>query len=171
MIFRWCSPLFLIVLLASCSKASDPESFEFFGLKALEFCSDQIEQITGKHLSPEVDRAYIEVFPNGYTVGFTHGTAGTFGRRSADYKMILACGVSTYQGAKLAVLRAPLEEDFYNDQKNLPDYQDFSGEVTEILFNRIGGTFKYCCSQAFDPKNIERHNPSVDSLQNKGKVE
>lgn len=170
MISRWCSPFFLVALLASCSNASDAESPELYGLKALEFCADKIEQITGKQLNPEIDKAYIEAFPNGYTVGFTHGAVGTFGQISADYKMILACGVSTYQGTKLAVLREPLEEDLYNDT-TLPEYEDFSGEVIEILFNRIGEEFKYCCSQAFDPNNIEKHNPGVYSLQNKGKVE
>lgn len=150
--------LSFILFGISCANSIDVEDSKVFGIEALSFCINEVKKITGKDLSPEINMAYIDVFPDGYTVGFTRGSVGTFGKRSRNYSMILACGVSTRDGMKLAVLR-PQGEDLFNDKNNLPPYENFKEEVIEIMFRRDGKEFKYCCSQNFDEKNIKKNNP------------
>ena len=158
-------PLALVLLMTvSCATNGTADISSSVGEKVVKLCADDVSRLLGEDSLSEADRAYVYVFKNGYDVSFTRGAVGTFGTRSYEYKQVLACGVS---GDKVVFLGAPLKDAIIDNLVDHP-YENYDDEVVELLFRKVDGNFKYCCSQKFDEKNIEKNNP--DFPWDKGKV-
>lgn len=125
----------------------------------LSYCLEEISKRTGAPLSPKADQAYLQYDKKGYFVAFTHGALGTFGKRSLDYSLVMGCAVVTEPKMKLVYLGQPMKDTLV-EEPEMNQLETNPEGSTEILFIREDGKFKYCCSQPFDEKNIEKHNPN-----------
>ena len=153
---------FLVVVFCCSCAVSGVERLKVDGTEVLNLCSSKIEQLTGKPLSNEVDNAYVFIFNRDYQILFMHGTLGTFEKFSPDSRTIWSCSVTQN---KVVGLGAPLKDPLV-DLEDIDSLEDFSEDVIEVRFKREKGTFKYCCSQKFDEKNIEKLNPGYPSKTN-----
>jgi len=155
--------LLLIAFCSSCANLDVVDSDAILEAESvIASCISKLEHLT-KHSSMEqVDRIYVYVFEGGYLLSFSNGAIGTFGKRSLTLKTIWACGVSDNKVVFLgAFFRDPLIDDM-----DRYDFENYDEDVTEILFKRVGDEFEYCCSQKFDEKNIDKHNPDFPWNEN-----
>ena len=145
--------LISIFFLSSCSSFTEAKKPVSNGKKLIETCISALD----KKLNERANRAYIEEFKKGYTIAFTHGEAGTFGKRDLNYEQLLVCGISNN---KVVFLGKP----FGNASIDLLDeypYENHQEEVIESLYLKEGEGFKYCCSQVLDEKNLLKYNPDI----------
>lgn len=105
----------------------------------------------------KADNAYVYARDGAYWVYFTRGSAGTFEPRSADYEVLMVCGVIVSSRHRITFLGEPLKEPLID----IAGRDLFLSPVgsTELLFRRANGHFGYCCSQQFDVRNFEKNNP------------
>ncbi len=147
--------LFPVVILCCSCAVSDIGKSKIDSEGVIGLCSQKIEQLTGKPLSDDIDNIYVNIFNRGYAVSFMHGALGTFEKIGPDSRTVWACAVVQN---KVIHLSAPLK-DALIDEPGSDSFEDYSENVIEVLFKRDNGSFKYCCSQPFDEKNIEKNNP------------
>lgn len=145
----------LFLSVTACSSLSGKSNSINMSQEALLICINKIEDLGGGKLSEEVDNIYVDVFSKGYTLSFSSGAIGSFGKRSPDSKTVWACAVTEN---RVVYLGAPLK-DALIDEPGSDSLEDYSENVIEVRFKRDNGSFKYCCSQPFDEKNIEKNNP------------
>ena len=122
---------------------------------ALLVCQSALEKITPAASLEETDNVYVHKFDTGYTVLFSHGAVGTFGKRNQQ-KSIGSCSVANGKIVTAENHSSPSLSNELKDEK----IEDYSQDVKEYLFVREGDDFKFCCMQDFDEKNIEKHNPN-----------
>lgn len=125
--------------------------------EVLELCLGEVKRVSGESLSVAADRAYVYVDKEGSWVIFSHGEIGSFGQAGQDSGVIYSCGVLNGPPAKAVFLGAPLKDALIDEPGR--EYFDTPEGTTEILFKREGEEFNYCCSQPFDEKNFDKHNP------------
>lgn len=114
--------------------------------------------MTGEPLSSKADQAYLYADDRGYWIDFTHGSLGTFGERSLDHSVVISCAVLKEPNLKLVYLGGPMKDPLVQEPER--DQFDSPEGATEVLFKREDGQFKYCCSQLFDERNLDKHNPN-----------
>jgi hypothetical protein len=130
------------------------------GKEAIKLCMMKYTALTGEAMPEEIDRVYIDVFQDSYSVAFVHGAVGTFEKRSLDYKSVLVCAVSD---GEIDLMEEPMKDALFKrpGYDTFEDYEEYEkGSVTELLYKRVNGQFEYCCSQPFDEKNIDKNNPN-----------
>ncbi|MBL4827097.1 MAG: hypothetical protein JKY66_05185 [Spongiibacteraceae bacterium] len=161
------SLLIILVLFSTVSCTSViSSSLQESGLEVIQHCISETEKYTNQAFSPQVDRAYVHVLKDGYWVIFMHGRLGTFGKIGANSKTIWSCAVlDNSDSLNIVFLGAPLTNDLVNKPSEIPNENEEN--ITELLFNRVGDRFEYCCSQKFDEKNIDKHNPDFPWDKNK----
>jgi len=148
--------LLLITFCSSCTSLDVADTDAILGAEsAIASCINKLEYLAKRPSLEQVDHIYVDVFAGGYTLSFSNGAIGTFGKRSLALKIIWACGVSNN---KVVFLGTFLKDPLIDDMDRY-DFENYDEEVTEILFKRVGNEFEYCCSQKFDEKNIDKHNP------------
>lgn len=152
-----------ILFTASCSsvfQSSKSEGAE----NVLLICQSELEKITSAGLFEQVDNIYVHRFDAGYTVLFSHGAVGTFGKRNQK-KSIGSCSVADGKIVTAENHSSPSISGELRDET----IEDYSQDVKEYLFVREGENFKLCCMQDFDEKNIDKHNPDFFD-ENKNQV-
>lgn len=152
---RLCFAILLIITCTACSSVGFSSSIFLPAQGAMALCIDEIEGLTKKELSADIDHVYIDVFLGGYTLSFSDGAIGSFGKRSHRTRTVWACAVTQN---KVVYLGAPLR-DALIDMMDSYSFENYEEDVEELLFKRGDNGFEYCCSQAFDEKNIEKNNP------------
>ncbi len=145
----------MVLLLTACTN-SDRSSTPSYNIDfVVSMCKEKIENETASVLSNGVDRVYVDSFKNGYSVSFSDGAVGTFGKRSEDVRSVWVCGVSQNKVVYLSELDAlPVIDQL----ENYP-YENYDEDVKEYLYLRRDEYFEFCCSQNFNVNNIKKHNP------------
>ncbi len=152
------------IVLAVTSCASETRSQSLVdATAAMNLCAAEAGHFLGHDEIRDADRAYVEMFKNGYTVSFSRGEVGTFGKRASNYKQIFACGLS---GNDIVFLGVPFKDPFI-DKPASNNIQNYKENVVELLFRRADGGFAYCCSQVFHENNLYKHNPELRSIERK----
>lgn len=149
---------FFLGLCMSCAMTvahSGTDAYRLTAERVIDACIDRVTEFAGRELLSDVDHVYVEVFSNGHMVSFSMGAVGTFGKRSRDYRQVVACGVSEDQ---IVFLGQPLR-DAYIDRMSDDSFDNYQEDVTELLFTLENGLLRFCCSQKFDEDNIRRNNP------------
>ena len=135
--------IFSLLCTFSCTQSSSTKKDSLSEIESVFKCQEFIESHTGKSLSGEIDRVYIDKFPDGLIVAFTEGEVGTFGKRDEHYRQHWACGIS--DGIILKV-SSPLKEPILDLQEPL-FFEKYDGGVIEKLYFRKNGELKFCCEQ------------------------
>lgn len=144
--------LTVFLCLVGCFNSHEPaEKIEL----VISQCIEEIENNTQGEFSIEIDHIYVDEFKNGYSVSFSHGSVGTFGKRSADQKSIWGCGVTEGTIVFLGNLSFPA----VIDELDKYPFEDYSQDVKEYLFTRKEDELRFCCMQLFDEKNVDKNNP------------
>lgn len=142
--------LFPLVLL-SCS-LSEEDVIIKKSSDYLKQCEVFIESKTDEDVSSISDFSYIYFFEHGVIVTFTKGEVGSFFERDDDYKQLWACG---FYKEKLVYVSAPLAEPILISE-NDENFEDYSSNVKELLFRKVGDKFEYCCQQLFNPEKFNK---------------
>jgi len=160
-----CFALFIAIsFLAGCSifYSSKSKSAE----NVLLMCQSELEKITPAELLEQADKVYIHKFDSGYTVLFSHGAVGTFGKRDQK-RSIGSCSITN---EKIVIAYNHVSPNLSNElQYN--KIEDYSQHVKEYLFVRQDKKFNFCCMQEFDEKNIDKHNPRLFKIKDLSKLE
>jgi len=138
------------VSCSSVSKSGNSEGAE----SALLICQSELKKIISTELFEQVDNVYVHKFSAGYTVLFSHGAVGTFGKRSQK-KSIGSCSLADWKIVTAENHSSPSISGESIDEV----IEDYSQDVKEYLFVREGDDFKFCCMQNFNEANIYKHNP------------
>lgn len=153
----------LVVGLCYCSLAvtggRTEDALSRRGYDEIALCVAEYTRLAGAPIPDGIDRVYIDVFKNIDMLAFTEGAVGTFGKRSATYRSHLVCTVKQGEVLKLsAPFRLPWVDKAGDDISEA--YKEYhEGTVVELLYLRVDDRFEFCCSQPFDEKNIDKHNP------------
>ncbi|MCY4362923.1 MAG: hypothetical protein OXE42_12190 [Gammaproteobacteria bacterium] len=165
-----------ILMLCYCSQAvpggEAEDALSIRGYEELTLCVTEYKRLTGEPIADEIDRAYIDVFKNLDVVAFTEGAVGTFGKRSPTYRSHVVCAVKQGEVVDLTAPLMQLWVDKSGDDISEANKEYQEGTVIELLYLRDGDRFEFCCSQPFDEKNIDKHNPDrkrqiLDALNGK----
>lgn len=124
------------------------------GLRAIDRCLEEVHERGVRSPGADADRAYVYARSGTLWIYFTHGDSGTFGKRSGDYRILLTCAVATRSGPSVVFLGETMQEPIV-DAPGRSAFVTAEG-TTELMFERVQGTFRFCCSQPFDPANVER---------------
>lgn len=166
-------PLLVLLYCSQAVTGSEAEdALVIRGHDEIALCVAEYTRLAGESISDEIDRVYINVFKNLDGLSFTRGAVGTFGKRSPTYRSHVVCSVKNgevvdLQGSNWEILVNRSGSDITEAYK---EYDE--GTVMELLYLRIGDRFEFCCSQPFDEKNIDKHNPDrkrqiLDALNDK----
>lgn len=155
---RW-TALVALVLLTQTSCVRDPISWRVVSAaeKAVRQCVSKLAELQKEDTLTEADHAYVDVFENGFTVGFSHGAVGSFGTRNPQQRSLWACGVTKNT---VVWLGAPSKNPII-DQPVSSDFENYEEDVIEVLFLRDGNSFRYHKAQMLDEKNLLKHNPNL----------
>lgn len=153
--------LFAVVLYGSSAVTGEKaeNALSMRGYEQITLCMTEYTRLAGKPIADEIDRVYIHVFKNLDGLLFTKGAVGTFGKRSPTYASWLGCAVKK---GEIVSLKEPFTRILVRDSGNEVSkaYKEYhEGTVIELLYLRDGDRFEFCCSQPFDEKNIDKHNP------------
>jgi hypothetical protein len=135
--------IFSILCTFSCTQTSLIKKDSLVDLAAIAKCQGFIESHIGKILSGEIDRVYIDKFPDGLIVAFTEGEVGTFGKRDEHYRQHWACGISDGIVLKAS---SPFEEPILDSKEPLL-FEKYDVNVIEKLYLKENGEYKFCCKQ------------------------
>ena len=143
----------IVLLLTSCTnsdRSNTPSSNVDF---VVSMCEDKMVNESESVLSDGVDRVYVDAFKSGYSVSFSDGAVGTFGKRSEDVRSVWMCGVSQNK----VVYLSELDSLPVIDQLEKYPYENYDEDVKEYLHLRKDESFEFCCSQDFNVNNIKKH--------------
>jgi hypothetical protein len=139
---------FFLVFAASIGYAqenSEIPSPDIPGMEGyLQQCMQTFEEIDKRTASKVlIDRAYILWVGNTYEIWFTRGEFGTFGDRSADFRLIFSCGVEQNNPEKIIYLQRPGTYSFINRHRmnSVTDKDRFG--APDVLFLRNGEKFVF----------------------------
>lgn len=157
---RWVVPAVLMWLSqASCTHDNVSPQVITSAEIAVKQCVDKLIDLQKESTLVHADHAYVDVFENGYTVGFSHGAVGSFGPRNPRQRSVWVCGVTTSQVVLLvegAVSNKPVLGTFA-----VHAYENYEEDVIEVLFLREGDSYRFHDAQLLDEKNLLKHNPDL----------
>jgi hypothetical protein len=151
-------PLWFVVTI-SCANKGPAETVDAKGLEIIGICQKELKRIEGGPIDSDADQAYVYMDEIGALVNFTHGALGTFGDRSADYGVVLMCEVVAGSPPTVTFMGRPLKDPIVDVPGKTRSSTSVVG-TTEILFQRVNGDFRFCCSQPYDEGNLGKHNPN-----------
>lgn len=135
------------LLAASCT-GPGPSRMEQYSREALELCTNEAEYRAIDLQGPVLDRVSLYALAETAWLYFSHGDAGTSDQRSADYRLLLVCGVENGPPMNI-VFMGQLFEDPVIDEPGR-DYFVSPAGTTEVLYERVNGRFEYCCSRQLE---------------------
>lgn len=155
---RWVVPAALMWLSqASCTHDNVSPQVIASAEIAVKQCVKKLIDLQKERTLAHADHAYVDVFENGYTVGFSHGAVGSFGPRNPRQRSVWACGVTKNM---VVWLGAPSKNPIV-DVPNNNDFENYEEGVIEVLFLREGDSYRFHDAQLLDEKNLLKHNPDL----------
>ncbi len=158
-------PLVLVIVLAllGCTDSvQQAKKLELRTLELIHVCTEVVkkyESLDADRLN--ADHIYVDVFPDGEMLAFTKGKVGTFGKRSPNYQMLVACAVV---GDKVVGLFDKHGLVVFGGREQLK-FEDYSLTVYEYLYRIVGEGYKLLGAQLFDEGNFDKHNPLPSDYQ------